>query len=202
MAFPDEILAGPCTVWAAPTGTAKPDVSITPPVAWIKLGAQGDKNITENGVHMFHEQNLNMIRMLGATAPIKAFPDSEDERIEFELADLNLEMISIILGNGPATTAAGVITTAPGVSIAGQKNLSMYRGIGAKLPISLLARAPQSAGGGAFSTQWWIPKCVPDSQCEIIWVKDAPAILAAVFTALWDPTNGLGTIDMQTSLAS
>ena len=66
---PFEILAGPYTLWLAPVGTAFPIVTVVPPIAWIKVGTNGDANYDDDGVTVSHVVKQEVARPAGRVAP-------------------------------------------------------------------------------------------------------------------------------------
>lgn len=194
MALSDEILAGPVSVYVAPLATAFPVVNVAPAAAWILLGSQGAKNITEDGVHIFTEDEKAFFRGLGSTGPMKAFRTSEDARVEFELADLNLAMVDKAHG-GPATAAGNVVDNAGPPAT---KELALLRGF-TIVQHALLIRKTGENAYGAFNMQWQIPRVVANGQPELVWVKDEPVMGAFSYTLLDDPASGFGKIIAQSA---
>ncbi len=171
MGAPYEVIAGPIQAWVAPLGTAFPLVNVAPAASWILLGTNGDKNITEDGMTIRNAAEVNLFRSLGQSMAVKAFRVSEDIEVEFDLADMTLEMIDKAVG-GPATAAGNVVTTAAGAGTAGFKTLSMVKGF--VIPtIALLVRSAINPYGDGFNMQWEFPKVViPGDGVEHVFVKD------------------------------
>lgn len=201
MATTDEILAGPWDVYIAPKGTARPDIDDPPSVTWLLLGTQGAKNITEDGIHLFLEDEGEEWRGLGSTAPQKRFVTAENSRLELELADVSVEAMSHFLGGEADGSPAGITTTAAGAGVAGSKRVNLLRGFD-RNEVALLARKADSPYGTAFNAQYWIPRAVQAGSAEVVSVKGEPQVLAFSFIFLEDPTNGFGVYEAQTAAPS
>ena len=91
---PYEIIGAPFTLWVAPTGTAFPLIDAAPAVDWVKIGTNGDRNYSEEGVTAGHSQTVNYARPAGATGPVKAFRMEEDLMLSLTLWDMTLEQYS------------------------------------------------------------------------------------------------------------
>ena len=75
---PYEIVAAPVTLWLAPVGTTFPLVNAQPAGTWIKVGTQGDKNYSGEGVTAAHSRTFQKARPAGTTGAVKAFLDEEN----------------------------------------------------------------------------------------------------------------------------
>lgn len=171
MGAPFEVIAGPIQAWAAPLSTAFPLINVAPAAAWILLGSNGDKNITEDGMTIRQSSEINEFRSLGQSMPVKAFRVSEAVEVEFDLADMTLEMIDKAVG-GPATTTGNVVSTPATTGVAGIKTLSLVKGF--VIPtVALLVRSGINPYGDGFNMQWEFPKVViPGDGVEFVFVKD------------------------------
>lgn len=175
---PFEILAGPLTVWLAPVGTAFPLLNAAPAVAWIKLGANGDKNYDEGGVEVSHSQKIEQARPAGTTGPVKAWRTEEDFMISLTLWDITLEQYKVVLN------AAAITTTAAGTGTPGTKKVGLTRG-GDVATYALLARG-LSPYGDSYVAQYEVPIVYLSSDPKPAFKKGKPAGLAMEFTALED----------------
>lgn len=202
MATTDEIIGGAITAYVAPKDTAEPDVGDDEAALlaadWIKIGTQGAKNITEEGVRIINEETTNLWRGLGSTAPQKQFVVSEDGRVEFELADLSIEALAHAFGGEPDATPSLMTTVAAAAGVSGSKSIPMLRGFD-RQEVALLLRKADSPYNVAMNMQWWIPRAMVSSNLEIRWVKGEPALVPFVYTLLESPTNGFGRITAQTA---
>lgn len=196
---PFEIMAAPFTCWLAPTGTAFPDLSVAPAVAWVQVGTSGDKNYDEDGVTVAHEQTIEEFVPVGLTAARKAFRTQESVVVSFNLVDVSAAQYA------KALNAATVTDTAAGVSIAGNLNFPLLQG-GSVNTFALLLRGNESAGATAatdnFKTQYEIPMVYQNASPEVQYRKGEPAMLSLEFRALWDATNGFGKFRSQDAAAS
>jgi len=182
---PFEIIAAPFQVYAAPVATAFPDVSAAPSGSWILLGTSGDKNITEDGVTVAHDQTLEVFRPVGLTAARKVFRTEEELTISFAIADISAAQYSYALNK------ATVTDTAPGSGVAGTLDVDLLQGLSVSL-VALLIRGNESAGGDGFKTQYEIPIAYQSGNPAPVFKKGEPAMLELEFKALWDSTNGFG----------
>lgn len=189
---------GPIAAYVAVRGTAFPLVSAVPAAAWILLGVQGAKNITEDGVHIIMEDTKEIWRGLGSTAPQKAFRTMEDGRVEFELADVTIEALSHAFGGAPTATPAGITTVAAAAGIPGTKAINILRGFPIQ-EVALLLRKEDSPYNAAFNMQWEIPRAVINSNTDLTFVKGQPGLVQFSFQLLEDPTLGMGKIVAQTA---
>jgi hypothetical protein len=194
MAAPFEIVASPLTVWLAPVGTAFPDVSQAPAVAWVKLGTSGDKNYRDDGVTVSHEQEIEVFRPAGGTGARKAWRTEEDFSIEFELVDLTPEQYAKVLND------ATVSTVAPGALIGGAKTIPLQQGRNVAT-FAMIARG-LSPTNDSFASQYQVPLCYQSENPEPVYNKDEPAGLAIKFSALEDATLGFGKLVLQTAAPS
>jgi hypothetical protein len=122
MAAPEEIVAGPLTVWLAPVATAFPVIDAAPAIAWTKVGTEGDANYDEEGVTVSHGETVFDFTPAGRTMPAKRFRVGESFETSLNLVDLSPEMYALAMNNAALTTVAA------GVGTAGQKFLDLYRG--------------------------------------------------------------------------
>ncbi len=203
MATTDEIIAGPWDIYIAPVDTARPDIDelVSAVAAWIMLGAQGAKNITEDGIHVFLEDESEIWKGLGSTAGQKKFRTDEAGRVEFELADIRAETLAYYLGSEADSAPSGMTTVAAGAGQAGLKRVSLLRGFDFS-ECALLMRKADSAYGTAFNTQIWIPRCAQNGNAELVSVKGEPVVLAFSYEFLESPTNGFGMYEAQTAVAT
>jgi hypothetical protein len=189
-AEPFEVISAPLRAWLAPVGTAFPDVDEDPGVSWTLLGANGEKNITRDGVIVRQPQSISYFRSLGDTGPIKAFRTDEDLMFVLNLADFRIEAMSIVMNHNAITTVAAGATTA------GKKRIGLSRGPGVEAR-ALLVRGLFSASGAGMFCQWEVPKAVLDGNPEpqaqlgtpLIWALDFRAMVDLTAT---DPTERFG----------
>ncbi len=180
MPAPFEIIAAPFTIYFAPLGTAFPKVNAAPAVDWIKIGTSGDESYDPEGVAVSHTQEVNKIRPLGSTVPVKAFRTEEELLIAFTLWDVTAEFYRLSLNSNPVTTVAA------GAATPGTKTVEFYRGEQVST-MALLARANVSPYGDDMSMQYEVPYCYMSGSPEPTYRKGEPAGFALEFSALRDP---------------
>lgn len=180
MPAPFEIIAAPFTAWFAPVGTAFPLLGVAPAVAWIKIGTSGDESYSEEGVKVTHSQEVNKVRPLGSTVPIKAFRTQEELLIAFTVWDVSAEFYRLSLNSNEVTT------TAAGAGTAGFKSVQFYQGEQVAT-MALLLRSNVSPYGDNMQMQYEVPYCFQSGSPEPVYKKGDPAGFALEFSALRDP---------------
>lgn len=194
MGAPYEIIAAPFEIWLAATGSTFTDVSATPSGAWVKLGTSGNKNYSEDGIEVSHEQTIETFRPLGLTAARKAFRTEEELVITMTLVDMTAAEYAKIL-NRVSVTA---VVAASGVG--GQSTIPLLQGLEVST-FMLICKGAESAGG-VFSTQFQVPLVYQASSPKPKFAKGEPAGLECEFRALWDSSLGFGKYVSQTAAAS
>lgn len=173
---PYEIMAGPLTLFLAPVGTAFPVIGAAPAASWIKVGTNGDRNYSEDGIVVQHNQTFGEARPAGALGAVKVWRMTEDQIVTVTLWDMTLEQYTYALsGAAPTTVAAGAGTP-------GYKSTGLSRGKDVAT-FALLARGP-SPYGDAFMSQFEIPVCYQSGNPQPAFRKAVPAGLAMQFSAL------------------
>ena len=175
---PYEIIGAPFTLWVADTGTAFPALDAEPAVGWTKIGTNGDRNYSEEGVTVSHSQTLNYARPAGATGPVKAFRTEEDLRISLTLWDITLEQYAFAMNRNTVSTVAA------GEGTVGSKSIGIYRGTQVR-EMALLLRGI-SAYDAAMVAQYEVPRAVDAGSPQIKYSKGVPAGLAIEFMAMED----------------
>ena len=178
---PYEIIGAPYTLWLAPVGEAFPLIDAAPAGNWIKVGTNGDKNYSEDGVTVAHSQSFEQARPAGATGPVKAWRTEEDLMIRLSLWDLTLEQYA------KAMNDATVATTAAGSGTAGFKTIGLSQGQDVAL-YSMLVRGISPYGN--FNAQYQVPRVYQSGNPEPVFKKGEPAALDLEFTALEDLSAG------------
>jgi hypothetical protein len=180
MPEPFEIIAAPFSAWWAPVGTAFPALGAAPAGDWTLIGTSGDESYDPEGVSVEHSQDINAVRPLGSTAPVKAFRREEDLLIGFTLWDVSLEQYRLALNNNEITTVAA------GAGTAGTKSVNLYRGPQVAT-MALLLRADVSPYGDAMQMQYEVPRCYQSGNPAPAYRKGEPAGVELAFAALKDP---------------
>lgn len=194
MAAPYEIVGAPLTLWLAPVGTAFPLIDAAPAGTWTKVGTSGDKNYTEDGVTVTHDQAINLFRGAGSTAPRKAFRTEEDFLIGVTLADLSPTQYAQALNN------AAVTTQAAGAGVAGYKSFALLQGLTVST-FALLARGLSSVND-ALNAQYENPAVFQSGSPAPVYNKGEAAGLELEFQALDAAGTGIGTLRIGTAAAS
>lgn len=195
MPAPFEIIAAPFVAWYAPLGTAFPAIDAEPGEGWVMIGASGDESYDPEGVQVQHSQDVNLVRPLGSTAPVKGFRREEDMIIAFTVWDVSAENYRLALNSNTVTTVAA------GGSAAGTKSVQLYRGEQVAT-MALLLRADVSPYGDEMKMQYEVPYCAQIGNPEAVYRKGEPAGLSFEFAALKNPTaatkaESLGRLVMQ-----
>lgn len=180
MPAPYEIIAAPFVAYYAPLGTAFPAVDAEPSEDWIMIGTSGDESYDPEGVAVRHTQDVNLVRPLGSTAPVKAFRREEDLIVAFTVWDVSAEAYRLAINSNEVTTVAA------GAGAAGTKAVQFYQGEQVAT-MALLLRAEVSPYGDNMAMQYEVPYCAMTGNPEAVYRKGEPAGLALEFAALKDP---------------
>lgn len=172
------VIGGPEVVYRAATGTAFPNLGATPAVDWTKLGVNGNKSYSEDGVTVRHPQSVNRIRPAGSTGPIKAARTEEDFEVEFTLWDLTLEAYSAALSQQTVTDSGD------------ERVMGIYRGF--SIPESAWLIRGTSPYDDTLDAQYELPRGYTEGAPEIAYVKGQPAGLNFLVVALVDPDAAEG----------
>lgn len=168
---PYEVIAGPCEVYFAPTGTAFPAVSGTVPPAWTHIG------LTEGGIRVGHPQTVVEHRADQVTGPIKATRTEEGLEITFSLVNLTLERYALALNRAISGPTSG----------AGQKSLPMYRGGFQVETFAFLARGNNLSPYANAHLQYQVPVVFNAGSPEATFTKENKAMLEVSLHAIVDP---------------
>lgn len=176
------VIGGPEVVYRAPVGTAFPaltddDAAITG-AGWTKLGVNGNKSYSEDGVVVRHPQTINRIRPAGSTGPIKAARTEEDFEVEFTLWDLTLEAYSAALSQQTVTDSGG------------ERVMGIYRGF--SIPESAWLIRGTSPYDDTLAAQYELPRGYTEGAPEVTYQKGQPAGLQFLVVAMTDPDASEG----------
>jgi len=180
MPSPFEIVAAPGTVWAAAVGTAYPDIGETPSASWSKLGTNGDKNISEDGISLKSGQKLEFFRVLGSTGAVKAARVEESLVGSFTMFDMTLEQLKRAFNSNTVTDVAAV------AGVAGYRSMPLYRGLDVT-QMALLIRFDASPYADSMKLEARIPRVVHSGEPELVGKKDEPMGVLMEFTTIEDP---------------
>ena len=195
---PYEIIAAPMKAYLAPVGEAFPDVGAIPAGNWVLIGANGDRNITEDGVTVQHSQTIEQFRTVGSTGPVKASRTEENLMIRFVLWDLTLEAYK------HAMNLATVTEVAAASGAGGYKSIPLQRGLTIQ-ERTLLVRG-LSPYGPDWNLDYRVPRVIHSGEPEVVFSKGEPAGLLFEFMALEDPNatdarERFGTLRAQNAAA-
>lgn len=195
MSAPFEVLAGPFTIYVAPTATVFPDVSVTPTTPWVELGTTGDDNYDANGVTIALKPTYNEFTPAGSTAPTKVWRVAEALTVSFNLVDMTATQFAKVLNDATVTDVTA------GTGKAGASEVDLLQGDAVALFALLARKKDGSAAGDAFGSQFQVPIVYNAGQPSIVGKKGEPMALACTFTALKDSTSGFGKYVSQTAAA-
>ena len=195
MGEPFEVMAGPFEVYLAPVGTTFPDIDATPGNDWELLGTSGSKSLTEDGIKVRPEQNIEKFRPLGSTGIRKVWRTSEDLMVEFTLVDATLEAYASVLND------ATVTDTAAGIGTAGHRSIDLLQGPSVATFAMLIRGDGLSPYGDGYNTQWELPIVHQQDNPETAYVKGVPVGLKCTFAAIEDDTDGYGHLRTQDAAA-
>lgn len=176
---PYEIIIAPYEVWLAPVGESFPAIEDTPAGNWAKLGTNGKRNQSEDGVTVTHEQTIYEHRNAGHTGPAKFARTEENQLISFVLEDLTLEQYAKLI-NGPT-----VDDTPAGGGAAGYRDITLWQGPDVQ-EYAMLVRGP-SPYGSDWNMQYQVPIVVQTDNPAPVFQKGGAAGLACEWRAKEDP---------------
>jgi hypothetical protein len=176
------VVGGPEVVYRAPVGTAFPaltdaDAAIVS-AGWTRLGVNGNKSYSNDGVVVRHPQSVNRIRPAGSTGPIKAARTEEDFEVEFTLWDLTLEALADALHQGAVTDSGG------------ERTVGLYRGFTINESAWLIRGT--SPYDDTLAAQYELPRGYTEGAPEVTYQKGEPAGLQFLVVALVDPDAAEG----------
>ena len=175
MAAPFEIIGAPYAIWVAPVGEAMPDLDAAPAGNWELLGTSGVLNYDDDGVTVDLDQKFEEFRGQ-STVPRKVWRVEEDMAISVKLVDLSIEQCAKVLND------AAITTIAAGVGVAGEKNISLYKGVEVAT-FAVLARGI-SPEDEQFTAQFEMDSAFQEGTPSIQLSKGKPAMLDTKFRAL------------------
>lgn len=176
MAEPFEIITAPFDVWIAPVGEAFPGLGTDPASPWELIGTNGNRNHSDDGVTITHNETVEDFRTRGATGPVKSFRTEESIVVAFNLHDLTLEQYARVMNFNAITDNSA--ETPP------DKTIDLYRGVNVGVR-ALLVRGPSPYMDGG-QMQFEVPKVRADGNSEVQFSKSTPAGLSLAFTTLED----------------
>lgn len=172
-----EVIGTPYSVYVGPVGTAFPAVDATPPVGFTLLGTNGINNQGTGGVTISLGRTQAHFTPAGGTLPVKGWTTDEAITVGGSIVDTTVEQFSHILDEATITTVAA------GVSIAGEKDMSLIRGVQVHY-YAVLVRglSPYDDGTNTLVAQYEFTRCYQSATQAPKYLKGTPAELAWEFT--------------------
>lgn len=189
MPSPFEMVSGPIEVHTAPEGTLAPEISASPPNPWVRMGANGDKSISDDGLTVNFEEEINDQMVLGSTVPQKAFRVSESIMYDFTLFDLTAEMFAIAMSGLP------VSDTPAGTGTGGYRSVPLVRGFNILYQAFLFRGISPYADN--MNVQYWLPKGYAGFNGEVQYQKGEAAGLGISVKPYEYGASGLGQYQAQ-----
>ncbi|MCP5004698.1 MAG: hypothetical protein GY941_12285 [Planctomycetes bacterium] len=181
-----EILNGCFDVWMAPEGEAYPDISDAPAGNWAKIGSNGNRHYTEEGVRLELSQDMEEHSGAGGTEVLKISRVLERAKIQFELFDLS--SAEIIKALNLTTTTQD---TAAGSGTGGHQAFSLLRGLTVTQVAILVRGENKSTDLVTENIQIEIPSAAQIASLEMIHNKSDKAGVAfdlqAIANYTYDP---------------
>lgn len=191
-----EVLGVPYAAWVAPVGTVFPKVDVAPAVAWKEFGTNGVDNQGTNGVTTNLAETISSFKPGGKTLKIKDWRTEEDITVQFGIVDLTVETLSQILDD------TAITTTAAATGVAGEKSISLVRGVPVAYYALLLRGLSPYDDGTGFVAQWEFTRVCQTGSQAINYVPGTPAEAACEFSVRGDVgTNDPAVYRAQTAAA-
>jgi hypothetical protein len=184
MAGADNIYVGSGTVWVAPVGTAFPLVSDVPAAAWFRIGTDGDKSYSEDGITVRRTVSVTEIGALGTTLKRKAVISEAGWDVEFSVQDMAPAHVLLALGG----LETDVTTVAAASSIPGTDTIVVPT---SPVPIrkAVMVRINGSPAGPEFVTQFEIQDAMQAGGGEATLSKNGAMMFQHLWKAL-EPASG------------
>ena len=193
MPAPFEMVSGPLEVWFAPEGTSSPQLDLTPPNPWRRMGTNGSRSISDDGITVGFEETIESQRSFGTTGVVKQFRTEEDLMISLSLLDVTVETMALALSGLPVTDVAAASGTP------GYRQVETQRGFNVvNLAFLLKGFSPYA---DFMSAQYWIPKGYASFSGEINYTKGEAAMIEVEIAAIEDLTFRYGLYQGQDAVA-
>lgn len=183
---PQEIVAGPLQVYAAPLGTAMPAIDATQTAiisaGFTLVGTNGNLDHDSAGVTITHNQTLATFQPAGSTAPNKVWRTSEQLEVAVTLADISPTSFALALNDVAITTVSAT------TGAAGEQDVALLQGT--NVAVYALLAVGISALNNSMQAMYAIPAVYQSSNPAEVWKMGAPAELALTFATLLDPNGG------------
>ncbi len=187
-------------MWLGDANAAEPvDLDAAPSSAlYTPLGNSGGNqsdSYDEDGIMLNIEQAIEAFRGLGKTAIRKVWRTEEDVNVTAKVHDARAECIRKYINNNAITTTAAAASTS------GAKSVAIYRGHAVATHSLLIRSDDGSPYGDEFIAQIWMPNVFNAAADAInLAVKGDPIGVPFEWTGIYDATNGLGSIRLQTAV--
>ncbi len=185
-AAPWEVVMGPAGLWVAPVGTPFPLADAEPSGPWKKVGTNGNRNYTEDGVTVAIAKTTATFTGLGSMAPIKAVNSVVGWQARVGVADLSPDLLALLM-NGNTVTK----TPASGGSVGFDVIDGLIDPQVAVFACVVRGPSPKSPTGYG---QFEVVKAFESSESsELVYVKNGtPTVANLQFTAMEDIAAGDG----------
>jgi hypothetical protein len=178
-AAPYEVVMGPAEIWIAPVGTAFPLVDAEPTGPWEKVGTNGNKNYTEDGVTVSIAKSTATFSGLGSMGPVKAVISVVGWMCSVGVADITPALLSLLMNSNTVTEVAA----------GGEAGYHVIDGLvdPQVTNVALLVRGPSPLAATGYG-QFEVVKAFESSESsDLLYVKSGAATTANLrFTAMED----------------
>lgn len=170
-----------------------------PAVAWVQLAVAA--NLTEEGVRLGADQDVNRVYSLGGTGSRKGFRTRQELHAEFTVMDATVEALTKAMADQVVTTVAA------GAGVPGQKSIALNMPGGSIVTKALLIRVLVSpygteiVGETPYSSQWEFPRVYNAGNLELVYTKGDPVGIKYDFIVQDDAAGLKGTYRAQTAKA-
>jgi hypothetical protein len=178
-----EVIGTPYSTWLAPVGTDAPAIDTDEAdfdPAWVELGTNGIMNQGSDGVTVNLGRTTQDFTPAGGTLPVKSWTTDEKLTVAFSLVDVSVEQFAAVMDDAAVTT----ISAASGA--AGQKRISLVRGIAVKYYALLVRGISPYDDGTGLSAQYEFTRVYQSGSQAPKYLKGTPAELACEFTICGD----------------
>lgn len=184
---PYEILAARYNLFVAPAGTAIPTLeSGAPGGAYTRLGKNGYRNITRDGVLFNSPRTYEKFRGLGSAYFTKAFLTDADVMLEATLADFRLEMLRYAFNNNNVTAEAAGGNFVKKIGLTLDLN---------PVPFRVIAYSAEGSPYGNFGARIVLRHAVILSSQEFRATRSSPILTKLTFDGMEDPAEGVPEVE-------
>lgn len=179
-----EVIGSPYAAWVGPVGTPPPAIDAAIGAfdpGWKILGTNGIDNQGTEGVTTNLTRTVNDFTPAGGTLIVKSWVTDEKPTVALSVVDLTVEQFAIVMDD------AAITTVAASTGIAGQKSISLVRGVNVHY-YALLVRgiSPYDDGTESMNAQYEFTRVYQSASQAPKYLKGTPAELACEFTVCGD----------------